>query len=158
MNVYISKERLAGFDAEGVLRDVRDGFDAFAVALADYRGRRELEDAVSIVQAIVSGDYDEATKRRAREQMMIYRGIFMDAAERLFDTVVATPEMYGYMQVLAGIFAQDSSDPDDRFEDLRDRLSATVIVEQFDRLSSRDKALVLQRLNNRVSADGKPEE
>lgn len=153
MGVYTSKEKLAGFDAEGVLRHARDSFDAFVLALADHRGRRELEDAVAAVQAIVAGDFDEATKRRAQEHMATYRGIFVEAAERLLDAVVATPETYGYMQVLAAIFAQDPADPDDRFDTLHRRLGTAVIMNQFDRLSDPDKALVLRRLNARVSKD-----
>ncbi len=144
MGFLEQKERLAGFDSTSVLDHAAACFADFERSLAGGHGRLELERAIKTVLDIVEGDFDDATKDRARALPLMYRAALIDRIAWALACGDAQPETYAYLVGLAALFERIDGNEDGTFAALRCRLAVALARAAFVALSDDDRARVLQ--------------
>lgn len=144
MGFLEQKERLAGFDSTSVLDHATACFAEFERSLAKGYGRAELDRAIETVLDIVEGDFDEATKERARALPLAHRAALIDRIEWALACGDAQLERYAYLAGLAALFERSDGNEDGTFPGLRCRLAVALARAALAALSDDDRSRVLQ--------------
>jgi len=155
MGFIEEKERLAGLDAESSIGHAEADFETFWRALAEGRGRAELDQALGTARSIARGDYDAKTKGRARRVAVAGLEKFAQRAEGYLNRKDVSAPIVAHLHMLAATFVAGGTIVDDRILALETRLRLAVIKSQFAGLSDADQRAVLRELH-RMQSEARP--